>query len=54
MEFLAEVPLDATIRESSDEGAPIVVRDPDGEVAAIYTNIARRIMEKTRSFRDVR
>ena len=54
VEFLAEVPLDATIRESSDEGAPIVVRDPDGEVAAIYTNIARRIMEKTRSFRDVR
>jgi len=54
VEFLAEVPLDATIRESSDEGTPIVVRDPDGEVAAIYTNIARRIMEKTRSFRDVR
>jgi ATP-binding protein involved in chromosome partitioning len=46
MEFLGEVPLDIAIRETSDEGHPIVVARPDGELAQVYLRMARRIWEK--------
>jgi ATP-binding protein involved in chromosome partitioning len=38
--FLGEVPLDMAIRETSDEGRPIVVSQPDGPHAAAYRAIA--------------
>ena len=34
--FLGEVPLIADIRESCDEGIPVVVKDPDGPAARAY------------------
>ncbi len=45
-EFLGEVPLDIAIRETSDQGQPIVMSQPDSVHAAAYRNIADRIWEK--------
>jgi ATP-binding protein involved in chromosome partitioning len=44
--FLGEVPLTINIRETSDAGTPVVVSDPDGAVAAIYRDIARRVWDE--------
>jgi ATP-binding protein involved in chromosome partitioning len=41
--FLGEVPLDMTIRETSDEGRPVVAVDPDGPHGRVYREIARRV-----------
>jgi ATP-binding protein involved in chromosome partitioning len=40
--FLGGLPLDIRIREQTDAGRPTVVADPDGKVAQIYREIARR------------
>src|SRR5437763_13720799 len=40
--FLGGLPLDIQIREQTDSGRPTVVADPDGKIAAIYKEIARR------------
>ncbi len=40
--FLGSLPLDIRIREQTDSGRPTVVADPDGPVAAIYRDIARK------------
>jgi ATP-binding protein involved in chromosome partitioning len=41
--FLGEVPLDASIREASDAGRPVVGADPQGQHAAIYLNLAAKV-----------
>lgn len=41
--FLGGLPLTMSIREQTDSGKPTVVADPDGQVAAIYKKIARKI-----------
>jgi ATP-binding protein involved in chromosome partitioning len=41
--FLGEVPLDMTIRETSDEGRPVVAVDPDGPHGRVYREIARQV-----------
>ncbi len=41
--FLGELPLDLSIREDTDAGKPTVVRDPDGRLAGLYRDIARRV-----------
>lgn len=41
--FLGEVPLDMSIRETSDGGKPIVASQPDGAHAKIYRQIAENI-----------
>lgn len=41
--FLGEVPLDMTIRESSDAGRPVVAVDPDGPHAKVYRAIAAKL-----------
>jgi ATP-binding protein involved in chromosome partitioning len=46
IEFLGELPLDIAIRETSDEGTPIVVAQPDSEHARVYRQIAQRIWEQ--------
>jgi ATP-binding protein involved in chromosome partitioning len=46
VEFLGEVPLHMTIRETSDGGRPVVVAEPDGEHARIYRRMAARVWEK--------
>jgi ATP-binding protein involved in chromosome partitioning len=40
--FLGGLPLDIRIREQTDAGRPTVVADPDGRIAQIYREIARR------------
>ena len=40
--FLGGLPLDIRIREQTDAGRPTVVADPDGTVAHIYREIARK------------
>jgi ATP-binding protein involved in chromosome partitioning len=45
-EFLGGLPLDIRIREQTDSGKPTVVADPDGQLAKVYKQIARRIAVK--------
>ncbi len=41
--FLGEVPLDAHVRELSDNGEPVVVTEPRSQHAAIFRDIASRL-----------
>ena len=41
--YLGEIPLDIAIRQTSDEGRPIVATDPDGVHATRYIDIARQL-----------
>jgi ATP-binding protein involved in chromosome partitioning len=41
--FLGEIPLDSHIRETSDDGRPIVAIEPDSVHARHYIGIAREI-----------
>lgn len=43
MELLGQLPLDISIRENGDSGHPSVIADPNGTIAQIYRNIARKI-----------
>ncbi len=43
VDFLGALPLDLRIREDADGGRPTVVADPEGRVAQIYREIARRV-----------
>ena len=43
VEYLGGLPLDIRIREQADSGCPTVVADPDGQIAATYRQIARRV-----------
>jgi ATP-binding protein involved in chromosome partitioning len=45
-EFLGGLPLDIRIREQADSGKPTVVADPDGNLAKVYKQMARRIAVK--------
>jgi ATP-binding protein involved in chromosome partitioning len=45
-DFLGEVPLDMAIRETSDDGRPITVSQPDSPYAQTFRAIAARIWEK--------
>jgi ATP-binding protein involved in chromosome partitioning len=45
-EFLGEVPLDIAIRETSDDGRPIVVSQPESAHAKTYQAIAARVWDK--------
>jgi ATP-binding protein involved in chromosome partitioning len=45
-EFLGELPLHISIRETSDGGTPIVASQPDSEHAKAYRKIADRVWEK--------
>ncbi len=46
IDLLGSLPLDIKIREQADSGKPTVVADPDGRVAEIYRQIARRVAVK--------
>jgi ATP-binding protein involved in chromosome partitioning len=46
VEFLGALPLTMSIREQTDSGMPTVVADPDGQVAQIYRDIARKMAVK--------
>lgn len=44
VDLLGTLPLDASIREQCDAGKPAVVAEPDGRVAAIYAEIASKVL----------
>ncbi|HSN32753.1 MAG TPA: iron-sulfur cluster carrier protein ApbC, partial [Ideonella sp.] len=46
VDYLGGLPLALSIREQADSGRPTVVSDPDGEVAAIYKDVARKVAVK--------
>jgi len=46
VDFLGALPLTMAIREQADSGKPTVAADPDGAVANIYKEIARKIAVK--------
>ena len=46
VDFLGEIPLDMEIRETSDNGKPIVVANPDSPHAQAYRAIAERLWRK--------
>ena len=48
-EFLGHIPLDAALRQSSDQGHPLVHENPDSPLSRQIIQIARRILEKTTS-----
>jgi ATP-binding protein involved in chromosome partitioning len=43
--FLGEVPLFTEIRESGDQGVPVVVSAPDGPAARAFFDVANRLLE---------
>jgi ATP-binding protein involved in chromosome partitioning len=43
MDYLGALPLNMQIRLQADSGKPTVVSDPDGDVAAIYKAVARKV-----------
>jgi ATP-binding protein involved in chromosome partitioning len=46
LDVLGSLPLAMQIREQADSGKPTVVSDPDGRVAEIYRDIARKVAVK--------
>ena len=46
VDFLGALPLTMSIREQTDSGKPTVVADPDGAVAQVYKEIARKLAVK--------
>lgn len=46
-ELLGQLPLLTSIREQTDTGIPTVAADPQGRIAEIYREIAKKIAEKT-------
>jgi ATP-binding protein involved in chromosome partitioning len=46
VDYLGALPLNLSIREQADSGRPTVVADPEGEIAAIYKSMARRVAVK--------
>jgi ATP-binding protein involved in chromosome partitioning len=44
--FLGEIPLARTIRETSDQGQPIVVSAPDSEHARAFARVAERVEQE--------
>jgi ATP-binding protein involved in chromosome partitioning len=52
VEFLGEVPLEMTIRETSDAGRPVVATEPDSAYARIYRDIADGVWAQIEGGRD--
>ncbi|MFZ6767595.1 iron-sulfur cluster carrier protein ApbC [Undibacterium sp. Di26W] len=46
VDFLGGLPLTMVIRQQADSGRPTVVADPDGQIAGIYKDIARKLAIK--------
>jgi ATP-binding protein involved in chromosome partitioning len=46
VDFLGALPLTMSIREQTDSGMPTVVAEPDGQIAQIYRDIARKVAVK--------
>ncbi len=46
VDYLGGLPLALSIREQADSGAPSVISEPDGEIAGMYKQIARKMAAK--------
>jgi len=46
VDFLAEIPLDPVIRETSDAGRPIVISEPESPQAQAYLQFAMTVRDK--------
>jgi ATP-binding protein involved in chromosome partitioning len=46
VDFLAEIPLDLEVRETSDAGRPIVVSEPRHPIAEAYRGLALTVRDK--------
>ena len=46
VDYLGALPLTMKIREQADSGTPTVAAEPDGEIAALYKSVARRVAIK--------
>ena len=46
VDFLGGLPLTMTIRQQADSGTPTVVAEPDGQIAGLYKDIARKVAIK--------
>ena len=44
--YLGDLPLDAAMREGGDAGVPVVVSDPDGEIADRFAVFAEALAKK--------
>jgi len=44
--FLGDLPLDAALRQGADAGVPVVVSDPDGEIARRFAGFAAGLAKK--------
>ncbi|MES1989643.1 MAG: Mrp/NBP35 family ATP-binding protein [Pseudomonadota bacterium] len=53
-DFLGEVPLHMSVRETSDAGTPIVASAPDSDEAKIYISIARKVAAHIAATKGVR
>jgi len=49
VDYLGALPLAMSIRQQSDDGAPSVVAEPDGEIAGLYKTLARKVAIKIAS-----
>ncbi len=49
VDFLGEIPLDMAIRETSDQGRPIVIAEPDGAHARAYRAVAEAVWRRVGS-----
>jgi ATP-binding protein involved in chromosome partitioning len=43
VDYLGALPLSLSIREQADSGHPSVISEPDGEIAALYKAVARKV-----------
>ena len=46
VDYLGALPLSLSIREQTDAGRPTVVSEPEGEIAGLYLDVARRVAVK--------
>ncbi|BBB67412.1 iron-sulfur cluster carrier protein [Undibacterium sp. YM2] len=46
VDFLGGLPLTMSIRQQADSGTPTVVAEPDGQIAGLYKDIARKVAIK--------
>jgi ATP-binding protein involved in chromosome partitioning len=51
--FLGEVPLEMRIRETSDQGTPVVASEPEGPHARIYRDIAAKVSARLSAEREM-
>jgi ATP-binding protein involved in chromosome partitioning len=46
VDYLGALPLNLSIREQADAGRPTVVSEPEGEIARLYAEVARKVAVK--------